>query len=152
MAERSASISNIDQDELARRIIQHLGNGGEQNVLIYEICEQTGLPWTQVETLVNQVAAEQHEVVKRKQFPLMIVLALGTFLGGLALIGYGIYTTYLAVRTVINPSDPLSDLAYTLQYVFNFAGYAIALGGTGIAMMLGSLLGMKQVWAEILKI
>jgi hypothetical protein len=150
----------MNTDEQIAYIIHHLTEGDDPKDLVFDLCQQTNLTWPQAEALVRQVQEEKQGDIARKQFPLLFILALGAFVIGLGLIGYSVYSVIAEMALV--PADPLngqlveqnidgvSRLYLFFSLVVRSGGQIITLFVLGIAMVLGSLLGMRDTWVKIL--
>lgn len=140
----------MDDSELETYIVRRLGNSAGENDLIMEICSGHGLSWPEAETLVRRVAAEYEHRIAGRQFPLLFVIALGIFLGGLGLVIYDAYV-FLSILD-IDLSTALTDLDTFAQLRFIFELGLTPITGMiiGAAMMLGSLVGMRRAWAPLL--
>lgn len=142
----------MDETEIAAYFIQRLSEGDNPDDLILEICEKTGRKWGEVEALLERVRAAHEDEITRRQSPLLVIMAFVIFLAG---VGLAIFSTYVLALQIeeyfVHPAHPLGIIE-ALQTVAT-VGYA-AISGliAGIAMMLGSLIGMKKVWAAILKV
>lgn len=141
-----------DKDELLPLIVQRLSTGTNEDDLVLEICEEKGMSWSDVESLVQQVKIENEGEIVRRQSPLLFVLA------GLIFVGGAVITTltYFYLSTMINEAiamgtEPMNVIA-AFFYIINYSPAALALGIMGPAMMTGSILGMRKVWAAILRI
>jgi hypothetical protein len=98
--------------------------------------------------------------LQKKQFPLLFIIALAIFIGGIIAVGYGcliiisefslIQTSLINIHEVLNNSDVSYDLYAGLRILFASRGIPISMIVFGIGMILGSLLGMRNAWAEIL--
>ncbi len=150
----------MNKEEQTAYIIHRLSDGDAPKDLIFYLCEKENLSWPQAEALVKRVQEEKEGDIARKQFPLLIALALGIFLIGLGLIGYSVYETLSQIS--LAAVDPRAELIEqnmdSIQRLYYFASFAVNEGpGTiatfflGIAMVIGSLLGMRDTWAKILK-
>jgi hypothetical protein len=148
----------MNNEERIDFIIHHLSQGNDPNDLIYQICQKDNIPWSQAEELVKRVQLEKVDVIVKKQFPLLFVLALVIFLSGMVLIGY---STFLYVEEILFlQSSPGSQGAIhmdALQILTIFIVVILDKGPTpifllifGIAMVLGSLVGMRDAWSSIL--
>jgi len=141
-----------DKDELLPLIVQRLSTGTNENDLVLEICEEKGMSWSDAESLVQQVKIENESEIVRRQSPLLFVLA------GLIFVGGAVITTlaYFSLSTMINEAvamgtEPMNLFA-TFFYIINYAPAALAFGIMGPAMMTGSIVGMRKVWAAVLHI
>jgi hypothetical protein len=101
-----------DKDELLPFIVQRLSTGTNENDLVLEICEEKGMSWSDVESLVQQVKIENEGEIVRRQSPLLFVLA------GLIFVGGAVITTltYFYLSTMINEAiamgtEPMNVIA-----------------------------------------
>jgi len=140
----------MDIPDLTNYIVDRLSDAVPLNDIVIEICNKAGLSWPEAEALVEQVQAGHEQDVTKRQFPLLTLVALSIFVGGVGLLAYSVYmlflTTIAYTSTALNPWD----LPDTLNFIFNYAAFTLSLILFAIAMILGSLLGMRQVWAAIL--
>jgi hypothetical protein len=148
----------MDNKERTDFIIRHLSQGNDPNDLIYQICQKDNIPWSQAEELVKRVRVEKADVIVKKQFPLLFVIALAIFLSGLVLIGY---STFLSVEEIsFLQGSPRSQGAIHMDGLQILTVFIVAIldkGPTpvlllifGIAMILGSLVGMRDAWSSML--
>jgi hypothetical protein len=151
---------NMDNDEQTAYIVHHLSEGDDPNDLIFEICQRFNISWSEAENLVIRVQTEKEQVIARKQFPLLFVLAFAIFVGGLALIGYSIFIyagEYSLLQAAPENGRRTMENIDIFQKFLAFLGVMINGGGStiyafflGIAMVLGSLIGMRNAWSKIL--
>jgi len=138
--------------ELTSLIINRLSDAVPPNDIILEICNQTGFSWTEAEVILKQVQTENEQVITKRQSPLLTLLAFTIFAGGVVLLAYAIYmlvlTTSTYTSTLVNPWN----LANILYFVFNYAAFSFSIILFAIGMIIGSLLGMRDVWASILNL
>ena len=142
----------MDDAEITAYFVKHLSESDNPDDLIMHICEQTGRKWEQVESLLERVSAEHEQEITRRQSPLLAIIALVTFAAG---VGISIYSTYFLVLVIQEYSKaPVSPLGIPDAIQAIMAVAYTSIGGLvfGLAMVLGSLLGMRRVWAAILKI
>jgi len=112
---------------------------------VADVCEATNLDWEQAEALVHSLAAKNEHGITLSQSPVLILLALFTFISGAGLVFYALYQFYLVysadTRTFL---FQMLFLGMNGQIVF----WSLLLG---VAMILGSLKGMQGVWEAILE-
>jgi hypothetical protein len=159
----------MQDKELTSFILERSGKSFNHDEIITELCENTGLTWGEAEALVVQVQAENQATIARHQFPLMFFVALVIFTTGLLLTGYGIYGIFLNfspqgsmpddLTTYFMPIietglDPFHALLLAISAYFKLILYflisPISLTFLGIAMLIGSLVGMRKTWSAIL--
>lgn len=106
------------------------GNNGPENVSRM-LCEQKGYNWSEAQSFVAEVAAQQKTRIARRQSPFLLFLGVTTIIGGLWLVlSNGSFLLRFATQPVLlNPT-------------------ILVRGGTlfvvGIGMVLGSLIGIVQ--------
>ena len=130
-----------DEELLTEYIIQQLGKHISRNDIIYDICQRTQRDWNSVNTMVAAVEQTHAKEIARKASPLLLVVALGLFIGGIWIAG-GAFVYYVNLISTGNFSlDPLSlrrDYLTVIQLV------------TGTAMIFGALVGaIDQVWKMV---
>ena len=140
----------MDTPDITNYIVYRLSDAVPPNDIIMDICDKTGISWPEAEELVEQVQFEHEQDVTKRQFPLLTLVALSIFVGGVGLLAYSTYMLFLTTSTYANTALNPWDLPDTLNLIFNYAAFTLSLILFAIAMILGSLLGMRQVWATIL--
>jgi hypothetical protein len=161
----------MKHDEIAVLIIKRLGEGNNPDELLFELCQKTGYSWRQAELLVKQVQEENDAEIARKQLPVLFGLAFITFFGGVVLTSYGLYalgsallghsdlflrdlTSYF-IPVLEKGIDPLSGFKSLLfPYLNMILGFLVSPFSAiffGLAMLFGSMHGMRFVWLKILK-
>lgn len=143
----------MDEQELSNFVIKQLGKSKHLDDLIPEVCQKTGWIWSQAAEFVQRVQEEHGTEIAKKQLPLLFILALGIFLGGLGLVAYSILTSieiWNGLSGLGNGKAPDTGTYISLQMLIQSGGLPIISFVTGIAMMLGSLIGMRDVWSNIL--
>lgn len=128
----------VDDALLTEYILEQLGKHVSRDNLIFDICQRTGLDWNHVSKKVAEVEQTHATKIARKQSPVLFIIALGIFIGGIYLAG-GAVLYYAGLAQTGNFSiDPLS---LRRDYVM-----LIRLG-TGLAMIGGSIIGtLGLVW------
>ena len=143
---------NTPNEKLASRILDQLAGGKEEDDIIFELCENNGVTWADAKALVDHVREENHHVITRRQSPLLAIIALLTYIGGLLILGYEVYL-FVSYMRDINPSPEIISLLNAPGIASFFAEYAILfleLTPLALAMILGSLIGMRDIWAALL--
>ncbi len=144
----------METDEQTTYIIHHLSEGDAPQDLVFDLCQKYNLSWPEAEKLVQRVQTESVGEITRKQFPLMIALALVIFIAGLGLLGYSIYLIGLPLieGSLANgtPMDAANFSLYVLEVIVGSRGMVLVAFVGGIGMVLGSLLGMRDIWSTLL--
>ncbi len=140
----------LEDPHLLHSIARRLAFTADRNQVVEEICLLHSLTWSQAETLVEHALEYHHERITRLQTPLLAPLALALFLGGTALAAWQLLGITAVLSTLTNPRAENFWDVYHLSFglfdtLANFWGMLAAFA-TGLAMMLGSYIGMKDVW------
>ncbi len=133
-----------------------------------DICEMTRLPWGEVEARLSLIQEEHGRKIIQRQFPLLTGMALFFFTAGVLLTGYGLYAfiagwtegfprdlTWYFLPVINRGTDPLQALQpavapyFKMAFLFLFSPFSALI--IGIAMLAGSLSGMKKAWQALLE-
>ena len=121
-------------------ILNQLKRNRNTDDIILHVCEKTGVSWQSVHEYVTTLSKEHSDDIVLGQSPLLVGLALATFLAGTGMVlvvAYGLYGVYEN-----NPQDVPYFLKEELRRNIRFT---IA----GVLMIVGSLKGMQKVWESI---
>ena len=143
--------ASMDDDQITAYLIKHLSESDDPDDLILDLCQRTGRGWPDNQAMVERVKAEHSQDITKRQFPLLSLIALFVFIGGMGLLIWAIVLTVADFRQIVSigRSSVLNFAlgeAAILSYVFG----PLTFGLFGIAMILGSLLGMRDAWSDIL--
>jgi len=139
----------MNESELKKHVLERLTDGDSPDDIILEVCNLSDMDWPRAEQFVEAVRAANESDITLSQSPVLVLIALGIFIGGAFSIIYsttGIVATFEAFR-VMTPSP--YDLPQGLTFIWYMAAYAPQwFGGVllGFAMVVGSLKGMQKVW------
>lgn len=127
---------------LTTKILDDLADARAVDDIVMEVCEKTGLNWEEVEAYVHRLAAENENEIAVSQSPLLTLLALVTFGGGIAII-------FSSVEQVVQIylANPHALIIYLASNGAGLLGNLLL----GIAMIAGSLKGMQHVWESIFR-
>lgn len=131
----------MDDPVLTEYVVHQLGRNVSQNDLIYDLCQRTGASWEQVSRFVSEVEQKHQRVIARKQSPLYFVIGIGIFLGGIFLFCWA-FTSL--IRFVGSGNISLNPLDLRRDY------FTVIRLGTGLAMMIGSAIGMVRLLISIM--
>ena len=161
----------LNHDDLVAGIVKRLSDADDPDDIILDICQKTGLSWSEAEGLVNHIQEKNNLQITEKQMPLLIGVAFFTCAAGLVLTGYGLYAIVTSVASnrgdwgpkditsyfkpvIENGVDPASALKPAIFPYFNlmlgFILSPISALFFGLAMIAGSLLGMRDAWSYLL--
>ncbi len=140
-------------EELIHETAHRLAETANPEKVIAELCLEQNLVWEDASLLVDEALATHSTEIVRQQSPLLTLLALTSFSAGIALTAWHLLGILSFFAALFDPRIP------DFQRIFNiYAGVfqtltslpqTITLFITGIAMTVGSALGMKDVWAGI---
>jgi hypothetical protein len=160
-----------NQDDVTAGILKRLSEADDPDDIILDICQKSGYSWSEGERLVNEVREQYQPLITKRQMPLLLGVAFFTFAAGVLLTGYGLYaivTSIAANRGDLGPRDITSyfmpviergvDPAAAFQpaifpYVNLIVGFLLSPVSAllfGVAMIFGSLVGMRDAWAHVL--
>jgi hypothetical protein len=136
-------VENKNRIALSQKILEDLTSARNMDDIVREVCEKADLDWKRGEALVNRLAAENEDKITVSQSPLLVPLALFTFVSGVILVLYAFYQFYL-----VYSADTKTFLFQMLFLGMNGQAvfWSLLLGG---AMIFGSLKGMQSVWEAI---
>ena len=138
-------------EEIEQQIIARLEDNENRNDILLDLCESQGLDWKQAEALLDSIHAENADDITLTQSPILVLIALAIFVGGVGALFYGaaqlvaMYEFFVGLSDQNQPQGVGSFLIYLLA---DGAGY-LGLFAIGIAMIAGSLRGMSDVWSAI---
>jgi len=151
----------MNNNEVSAYIINALAKDEDIDDIILALCEAHSLTWQEAETLVKNIQLENEQAISKKKFPLLFLLALAIFIGGLGMAGYGIYTILSEITIIqdnlknaqqlMNDLDALAILYINLKVILTTGSAPISFIFLGIGMIFGSLRGMQEAWSEILE-
>jgi hypothetical protein len=140
---------NEEDEEAFRNLVtKRLANYVRMSDITQELCEQTGMAWPEAESFVREVASLEEKTVHRRRSPALMGLGLVIFVGG---VGLMFVSAFFVSNLVIFYRTNLPELLSTVQiliFIVTEAPSALWLGSFGLAMVVGSLVGMREVWAN----
>ena len=86
----------------------------------------------------------------KKQFPLLFTVAVTTYVTGIGLMVYSLYSLIKKVEIHRVMGFPAPDVLNGIRLLLDFGIGPAILFVTGLAMVLGSLIGMQDVWKSLL--
>jgi hypothetical protein len=135
-------------DELEIFILERLEKSMPLNDIVLHVCQRTGMYWPDALELVKQVQAKNSPHLERRKIPWHFALALSTAIGGIGML-------IAAVIPFLNFFSGPNAIPFTgvniLFFAINLAPYSSGLLLTGMAMLVGSMVGMRQTWSSLLE-
>ncbi len=137
------------------KIARRLAETANREQVIEELCLQYGLHWQDAESIVAQAEADYQHNITRQQTPILLLVAFVTFSAGVLLISWNLIGVLFWLASLVSPS-PISVINLFGFYAdwiaalldFSQSGNLFIFG---LAMILGSQLGMKSVWLSWLE-
>jgi hypothetical protein len=139
---------NQEEEALREMIVKRLANHVRLSNITQEICEKTGMYWSEAEAFVREVAMLDEKTVRRKRSPALIGLGLVTFIGGMGLMFVAIFLISNIVIFYRTTQPELLSTVNILLLIGNEAPFALWICSLGLAMVAGSLIGMRDVWMD----
>jgi hypothetical protein len=140
----------MQESELNAIVIESLAGGDDPDDIVYALCERTGWSWSQAEDFFYQIKTNHQDEVAKKQFPLFLFTAATTYATGIGLMAYSLYSVVERVVIERVMGFPVPDLIGGFRLILDFGFGPIVLFATGLAMVLGSLIGMRDAWKSML--
>lgn len=137
-----------DDEALRNLVVERLVAHKRMSDITQEVCERSGMYWSEAEAWVREIAVVHEGTIRRKRSPALIVLALITFFGGAVLLVATFFVTSNVIAFYRSSQPEVLSTINILLLIANEAPTAIWLGSVGLAMLAGSLLGMRDVWAD----
>ncbi len=136
--------------ELHHYIIERLSQAVDPDDLILELCDRHNLTWPEAEAMVARIRLEHQDLISRKQSPLLVALALALFLSGWVILWFEMNVIRLLVEAYIQARKQPPAILDLLSAAPNSLFLLVEGTPLAVAMILGSLLGMRKVWSSIL--
>jgi len=146
-------------------IVDYLSRDRPEEDLILSICEKYDLRCEEGRTLVDQVKEENADRIVLRQMPLKFILAVCIGVGGGALflvsllllidlitlihqiVSFeGIDARQLIILRSVGPDL----MMFFLQQITNAIPMAVVFMIQGLAMLIGSVIGMREVWVVLI--
>lgn len=132
---------------IEERILQRLTDAENKENIILDLCEAENLDWSEARAMVDAIEVRKKNQIVLAQSPVLVMIALGTFIGGLALLGYALYNIAVAYDTYTSAQG--SESVGFILYLIAYGGYFWEFAILGLAMVVGSLTGMQDVWRAV---
>jgi hypothetical protein len=122
----------MDNTDIKKFVILELGKHHKPDDIIKEVCERTGMGWSDAQKFVRQVYAENRGEITGRQNGILMFLVVAEILGGFAL-SSGVLVATLSGWIIFL-------LRFPIPYLGNLVYFVI-----GIAMMLGGIRGFLNM-------
>jgi hypothetical protein len=142
---------NSPTDErILRSLARRLAETADRQQVIEELCLLQNLAWSRAEELVDEASALYQPDITRRQTPILVLVALAIFIGGVALAAWQLLGLVAVISALVSPRASTFWEVYSLSFglfetLTNFWGILGAFLA-GLAMVLGSYFGMREVW------
>ena len=141
-------MSYIDENKIEEQIVERLTNSEDKNDIILDLCEDADMSWSEAESTLERIETENKTLIVLSQSPLLVAIALTTFVGGVILVSATIYDLIVSYNTYISESLDNPPIGY-LSMLFLSGGWFLERILLGLFMIVGSLRGMQDVWQAI---
>lgn len=142
----------FDTTEIEGKILERLRNTDEPDAIITALCENYNLDWSDASLIVKRIQRKNQTQIVLAQSPILTLIALVIFLVGVAMCIqaiFGVIVTYKAFNPSPDTSGEFINLIGYLIYLISYAPALFAFFIMGIAMIIGSLKGMQDVWTAL---
>jgi hypothetical protein len=137
-----------EEDALRQLVIRRLANHVRASDVTQEICEKTGLGWGEAEAFVREVAVMEEKTIRRRRSPALFGLGAAIFLGGLGLLAITVSTVVNTITYYRTTQTEIWGAVNVLLFIVNQSPMVLWLGALGMAMIMGSLIGMRDMWLD----
>lgn len=141
-------MKTMDNAALEEKIIEQLENSEDRNDIILDLCEDADMNWSEAQETLERIEAENKSDIVLRQSPLLVAIALVTFIGGVALISLTIYDLVVSYNVYVSESANNPHIGY-LSILFLSGGWFWERALLSLLMIVGSLRGMHDVWTAI---
>lgn len=141
-----------ENPELTQFVVGELGQHIGHNDIIMDVCQRAGVSWKQAEDFVADVEMHFRNKIAQRQSPLLIIIAIGSILGG-GFLGGGstflLYDLFMRVGAV--------GLFYPVQFIWGPFEISIDVIRTalvtisGYGLFCGGFIGLWQVTRSLSK-
>lgn len=147
------------QTDIEKEIIRRLEDAENRDDIILDLCESQGMDWKDAESLVNSIQETHQLDITMAQSPILTALAVITFLGGAGLLVYVIHNLNFMYEAFYSGQEQMAQyeiFGWKWRVIYDFLIYLVisaeqylGLMFLAIAMILGSLRGMQDIWEVI---
>jgi len=123
-------------EEITEYIVRELGRHRKENNIIFAVAKWANLDWGQAKELVEEVKITQSARIARRQSPLLLVLGIGTMIGGVVLSVSVAFGTLSGV-IIFLPALPIPYLGNAVFFL------------TGLAMIAGAAWGLGRLVLDV---
>ncbi|MFZ5923296.1 MAG: hypothetical protein ACOYY3_19795 [Chloroflexota bacterium] len=136
--------------KIAKYILDRLSAHATPDQITYSLCEKYGLRWDEAYSMVFYVKTEQAQEITKRQFPMMLGAALFTFIGGVGAIAWSIVELNNYASLLLAEGALTGMSANILMLLIETVPGYFGLIGMGLAMIVGSIIGMRHEWSKLL--
>jgi hypothetical protein len=130
---------NLNNPELVKFVVAELTKQRKRSDVVMEICERTGVHWSEAQRFVGQVMVEQRSAINARKNRFIIPMCIGAIiLGFVFAIGTAIPMIYLVTGRWAEFYSTVSSMGNLSDYI-NAAPYIF---GTGIVLIAGGIIGL----------
>lgn len=142
-------MDRTDRARIEEGIFERLTNGESHDDIILDLCETENMTWPEAEALLERVGAEKKHHIVLAQSPLLVLIALATFIGGVGLVVYSAFNISSAFLSYQDTNSGSVGALGMVLHLFTYGEYLWFLALLGLGMIIGSLKGMQDVWSAV---
>lgn len=145
-------MTTIDDPKIEAIIMERLERSEDKNDIILDLCNGLNVGWPEAEALVERIAAQNADHIVLTQSPILVLMALAIFTSGAGLIVYSVYdaaAVYGFFNATYSDANGARAFGAFLVYLLINTQGTLWMAMIGVAMILGSLRGMQDVWMAI---
>ena len=121
-------------EEIKEYIVKELGRHYKESDVIFAEAQRAGLNWNEAKELVEEVKFTAGARIARRQSPLLLLVGIGTMIGGLLLSGFILLET-LNGTIIFLLNMPIPYLGNLVYFSVGLAMIGGAAWGTGRAIL-----------------
>lgn len=142
-------MDKTDKATIEANILERLANGESHDDIILDVCENARISWSEAEALLDRVSTQKKHHIVLAQSPLLVLIALAVFFGGMGLVIFSSFSIAAVFRSYFDAKSGSVGALGIVLYLFIYGGYLWFLALLGLGMIIGSLKGMQDVWEAI---
>jgi hypothetical protein len=133
------SLIDPDDPALVNFVIGELTKNRKRSDIVMEICERTGVHWSEAQRFVGQVGAEQHTTINTRKNRLIIPMCIGAIVLGFV---FTIGTAYPMLYLVTGRWEEFYSMVSSMGNMSDYISAAPYIFGTGIVLIAGGIIGL----------
>jgi hypothetical protein len=112
-------------------VIRALSEHRSRNDIVMAVAQRRKCPWNEAEQFVARVEYSHRDTIKKQQSGILLIIAIGSLIGGIAMLFAGIYFLF-QIETM---PRAIQQIAFMIV--------------TGLSLIVGSLFGLWQLMRDL---